>query len=34
MLNKANEYYENSKEVLEKREQKLNIENYLKNKKI
>ena len=28
------DYYKNNKEVLREREQKLNIENYLKKKKI
>ena len=32
MLNIANEYYENNKEVLREREQKISIENYLKKK--
>ena len=32
-LNRANEYYENNKEVLRDREQKINVENYLKKKK-
>ena len=33
MLNRANEYYENNKEVLREKA-KNNIENYLKKKKI
>ena len=34
VLNRAKGYYENSKELLREREQKINIENYLKKKKI
>ena len=34
ILNRAKDYYENNKEVLREREQKINIENYLKKKKI
>ena len=33
ILNRAKDYYENNKELLRK-EQKINIENYLKKKKI
>ena len=33
ILNRAKDYYENNKELLEK-EQKINIENHLKKKKI
>ena len=32
ILNRAKDYYENSKELLREREQKINIENYLKRK--
>ena len=34
ILNRAKDYYENNKELLREREQKINIENYLKSKKI
>ena len=34
ILNRAKDYYENSKELLREREQKISIENYLKKKKI
>ena len=34
ILNRAKDYYKNSKELLREREQKINIENYLKKKKI
>ena len=38
ILNRATDYYENNKEILRERErereQKINIENYLKKKKI
>ena len=34
ILNRANDYYENNKEVLREREQKINIENFLNKKKI
>ena len=34
ILNRANDYYENKKEVLREREQKINIENFLNKKKI
>ena len=34
ILNRAKDYYENNKELLREREQKINIENYLKKKKI
>ena len=36
ILNRAKDYYENNKELLTEtvREQKINIENYLKKKKI
>ena len=33
ILNRAKYYYENNKERLREREQKINIENYLKEKK-
>ena len=33
ILNRAKNYYENNKELLREREQKINIENYLKKKK-
>ena len=33
ILNKAKDYYENNKELLREREQEINTENYLKNKK-
>ena len=32
--NRAKDYYENNKQVLREREQKINIENYPKNKNI
>ena len=34
ILNRAKDYYENNKELLREREQKVNIENYQKKKKI
>ena len=34
ILNRAKYYYENNKELSREREQKVNIENYLKKKKI
>ena len=34
ILNRAKDYYKNSKELLREREQKINTENYLKKKKI
>ena len=34
ILNRAKDYYENNKELLRERKQKMNIENYLKKKKI
>ena len=34
ILNGAKDYYKNNKELLREREQKINIENYLKKKKI
>ena len=34
ILNRAKDYYENNKELLREREQKININNYLKKKKI
>ena len=34
IFNRAEYYYENNKELLREREQKINIENYLKSKKI
>ena len=34
ILNRAKDYYENNKELLSEREQKINTENYLKKKKI
>ena len=34
ILNRAKYYYENNKELLRGREQKINTENYLKKKKI
>ena len=34
ILNRAKDYYENKKELLRETEQKINIENYLKRKKI
>ena len=34
ILNRAKDYYENNKELLRERKQKINIENYLKKKKI
>ena len=34
ILNRAKDYYKNNKELLREREQKINIENYLKKKKI
>ena len=34
ILNRAKDYYENNKKLLREREQKINIENYLKKKKI
>ena len=34
ILNRAKDYCENNKELLRETEQKINIENYLKNKKI
>ena len=33
ILNSANDYYQNNKELLREREQKINTENYLKRKK-
>ena len=34
ILNKAKYYYENNKELLREREQKINTENYVKRKKL
>ena len=34
VLNRAKDYYENNKELLREREQKINTENYLKRKKL
>ena len=34
ILNRAKDYYKNNKELLREREQKINIENNLKKKKI
>ena len=34
ILNRAKDYYENNKELLREREQKINTVNYLKKKKI
>ena len=34
ILNRAKDYYENNKELLRGREQKIKTENYLKKKKI
>ena len=34
ILNRAKDYYENNKELLRGREQKINTENYLKKKKL
>ena len=34
ILNRAKDYYENNKELLRERDQKINIESYLKKKKI
>ena len=34
VLNIAKDYYENNKELLTEREQKINTENYLKRKRI
>ena len=34
ILNMAKDYYENNKELLRERKQKINTENYLKRKKI
>ena len=34
ILNRAKDYYENNKKLLREREQKMNIENYLKKKNI
>ena len=34
ILKRAKDYYENNKELLREREQKINTENYLKMKKI
>ena len=34
ILNRAKDYSKNNKEVLREREQKINLENYLKKKKI
>ena len=34
ILNRAKDYYENNKELLREREQKINAKNYLKRKKI
>ena len=34
ILKRAKDYYENNKELLREREQKINIENYLKKKNI
>ena len=34
ILNRAKDYYKNNKELLREREQKINIENYLKKEKI
>ena len=33
ILNRAKDYYENNKELLREREQKINTDNYLKKKK-
>ena len=33
ILNRVKDYYESNKELLREREQKISIENYLKNKK-
>ena len=33
-LNRAKDYYENNKELLRQRQQKINTENYLKKKNI
>ena len=33
ILNRAKDYYENNKELLREREEKINTENYLKRKK-
>ena len=34
ILNRAKDYYENTKTILREREQKISIENYLKKKRI
>ena len=34
ILNKTKDYYENNKELLRERAREINIENYLKNKKM
>ena len=34
ILNRAKDYYENNKKLLKEREQEINIENYLKKKKL
>ena len=34
ILNRAKDYYENNKELLREREQKINTENHLRRKKI
>ena len=34
ILNRAKDYYENNKELLREREQKINTKNHLKKKKI
>ena len=34
ILNRTKDYYENNKELLRERQQKINTENYLKKKKI
>ena len=34
ILNRAKDYYENNKELLRERQQKINIENYQKKKNI
>ena len=34
ILNRAKDYYENKKELVRERDQKLNTENYLKREKI
>ena len=34
ILNRAKDYYENNKELLRQRQQKINTENYLKKKNI